>query len=495
MELYKNVRLPVQPNAPWVNDILDRKKVADYLTPVLASATQPFVIGLDSPYGTGKTFFLENWRCDLEKQGYRTVYFNAWETDFSQNALFAFMTAIKRELKKKAANNGIVKNKFKEAIGTVGSLIKPELGTLLLRLSVRKILGSEGVSDIAEFVGLNAGDFDDLTSKIASAGLKDQEDAEVAMENFKKYLSEAVAALVEEEKDPAKKKLIVFVDELDRCRPDYAIRILECIKHFFSVDGIVFILAIDETQVRNAINAIYGPSFDSDGYLRRFIDWRYKIPKPSALNFCRYLVKRFNLVDVKEAHKDDSFYSVSSLAESLSAFAHSYNLSLREIEQCYTEANLYLRTSKKIAPFTNALGFILLIRLKFPDLLNKAIKNSIYIDELLNALEPNMSTANLDEFYKPWSKLRSILHSWFLNQHSANLLTTEINKLLNEANELNTSLTTNRRQELEMKSQQLSDAITFFKDTNSHFRDIFSDRSMAEIVCRQLDTADLHAVI
>ena len=65
-------------------------------------------------------------------------------------------------------------------------------------------------------------------------------------------------------------KAIVFVDELDRCRPDYAISYLETIKHVFNVKGMIFVLAIDYDQLSNSARALFGSQLDSGGYFSKF---------------------------------------------------------------------------------------------------------------------------------------------------------------------------------------------------------------------------------
>ena len=86
------------------------------------------------------------------------------------------------------------------------------------------------------------------------------------------------------------KPLIIAIDELDRCRPSYAIELLEMAKHFFSVDNIVFVLAIDKSQLTHAIKAIYGSNFDTIGYLRRFIDLDFRLPAPDRTRFMKNLM-------------------------------------------------------------------------------------------------------------------------------------------------------------------------------------------------------------
>ena len=79
--------------------------------------------------------------------------------------------------------------------------------------------------------------------------------------------------------EPSEYPLLIFVDELDRCRPDYAIKLLEQMKHLFSVPGVIFVLAINGEQLNHSIRAVYGAGFDSARYLRRFIDFDIRLPR------------------------------------------------------------------------------------------------------------------------------------------------------------------------------------------------------------------------
>ena len=82
------------------------------------------------------------------------------------------------------------------------------------------------------------------------------------------------------------KPIIFIIDELDRCRPSYAVELLEQVKHFFSVSGIVFVLSIDKVQLGHAVRGVYGNDrINADEYLRRFIDIEYSIPVPDKNYF------------------------------------------------------------------------------------------------------------------------------------------------------------------------------------------------------------------
>ena len=84
--------------------------------------------------------------------------------------------------------------------------------------------------------------------------------------------------------------LFILIDELDRCRPNYAIELLENIKHIFDIPGIVFIVATDSKQLSHSINAVYGSKFASEKYLKRFFFslGRYAPSHNSSNLFLRY---------------------------------------------------------------------------------------------------------------------------------------------------------------------------------------------------------------
>lgn len=85
-----------------------------------------------------------------------------------------------------------------------------------------------------------------------------------------------------------------MIDELDRCRPSYAVELLEIAKHIFAADRIVFVLAINRDQLAHAVKALYGIEFDAEAYLRRFFDLDFHLPVPELDDF---ITKLFAQVD------------------------------------------------------------------------------------------------------------------------------------------------------------------------------------------------------
>lgn len=128
------------------------------------------------------------------------------------------------------------------------------------------------------------------------------------------------------------KKIVFFVDELDRCRPNFAIELLEVIKHLFDIDNFIFIVAIDKEQLSHSIANIYGQNMDTEGYLRRFFDLDYKLPKIDTRQYIKTISD--------DIFKD--YYNTEFLQFFLEEFINKKNFSLRDIDKTYYYVKLLL---------------------------------------------------------------------------------------------------------------------------------------------------------
>ncbi|WP_295033221.1 P-loop NTPase fold protein [Shewanella sp.] len=122
-------------------------------------------------------------------------------------------------------------------------------------------------------------------SQMVKELLRQHEDKSEAIESIKVNVEDWVEAVVglDAARDDYNRKYpaFVFIDELDRCRPSYAVEMLEVIKHIFDIDGVVFIVATDTAQLQHAVKAIYGEGFDARTYLSRFFNSRFTLRQPS----------------------------------------------------------------------------------------------------------------------------------------------------------------------------------------------------------------------
>ena len=196
---------------------------------------------------------------------------------------------------------------------------------------------------------------------------------------LQRFLKELAEKVTTGEGKP--KQLVFFVDELDRCRPDFAITLLERIKHLFNVERIVFVLALDREQLRNTVRCFYGSGDHADTYLRRFIDFSFQLPKPSASAFAELLQTRFKMLEFFTGRANSQIEYERFLPAFIST-SKWLNLDLRTQEQCFTRLNAIFRlfhTSNYIP--TDAFCVLVGLRVGNPDLFEALRSNKTSISE------------------------------------------------------------------------------------------------------------------
>lgn len=339
---------PVVGNA-FKDCVLQRKKYADVLTNVIETYSDGFVLAINNKWGTGKTTFIRMWEQDLKDNKFKTIYFNAWENDFDDNPL----TALLGELKSLSGNENTNFNKVLKNAAIISKNIAP----IVFKSLSKKYLGVDS-EEIAE--GITKATTDIFENEVNEYSNK-KEGIKEFKSNLQIYITDKWNG----------KPVVFFIDELDRCRPNYAVTVLEQIKHFFNIPNIVFVLSIDKEQLSYAIHGVYGSNkIDSNEYLRRFIDLEYSIPKPEMELFFNHLYKYYSLDDFlnnqdrlrsHEFHNDKSdFQRFSILLFEL------MNLSLRQIEKVLSLTNLCFKSM----PYNHYLlpeFFIYIIVLKIVD--------------------------------------------------------------------------------------------------------------------------------
>ena len=271
----KHHDIAIDTERPFANCKLGREKYASILTSLVGSYADGFVLAINNEWGTGKTTFVKMWQQQLNNNGFKTLYFNAWENDLENGALTALMSEFS------TLQNSSTKILFKKVIAQ-GAILTKSAIPILLKAAFSKYLDKDVLKEL--FNGIAEGANDLLQSQI-----KEYTSKKKGLKDFKFSLEEFV------KKCSLDKPIVFIIDELDRCRPDYAVDVLEKVKHFFNVPGIVFVLSIDKVQLGNAIRGVYGSDrMNADEYLRRFIDLEYTIPELDIKLFCSYLFEYFN---------------------------------------------------------------------------------------------------------------------------------------------------------------------------------------------------------
>ncbi len=246
--LQPDTQIP-DPNAPFAGDLMGRKPQADALVKLATGVSGPAVIAVDAPYGVGKSTFLSMVALSPElRDAANVIEHNAWETEFSDMPFNSLVNMVMASAQSPDAKQLLKENAnlfTKHSIAIFWKMM-PFLASGVAEIPPEAILATTGVS---------ASVVQSVTKAVAE---------------FKKL----------RQLSGGQKRIVIIIDELDRCTPGYAIKTLEAIHHVFDSDGITFVLGLHRQQLMESIKAIYGQGFDAEGYLDRFIDMT--IPLPSS---------------------------------------------------------------------------------------------------------------------------------------------------------------------------------------------------------------------
>lgn len=321
----------------WKGDRLDRRHEADTIEKFLVREMNVFqklgrqhsiVLGIDAPYGRGKSWFLDRLAQQL-KISHPVAQIDAWADDVGNEPLTAFMAAIDEALTPYLTTSKSLRNKMAAAkaaaLPVMGKLIS---GTLLKAVS--KVAGDEiedqlgtafedavrnvkkggqadeqGAAALAMTAAIDklSVEIDSLVDRQGAAMLAAYRQRKNSRQVFRQNMKELVLA-IGQNADGGMPPLIVIIDELDRCRPNYAIRMLEEIKHFFEVPGVVFILGLHGGQLSKSVNAVYGSEFDSEDYLRRFFTRRYELRAAGVVELAAAVFQEWGIVEGKFRYPD-----------------------------------------------------------------------------------------------------------------------------------------------------------------------------------------------
>lgn len=304
-------------------DLLNRKPVAEALMKIIKNKKNLKVLAIDSEWGTGKTTFIKIWIEMLKneneyKDEYEVMYFNAWENDYLNEPLVALLIELDKEIKDKKGKVESFLNTAKEK-GKVISGIGAEIA---IKTLTRGVLESADLGKIAEEGML------ELSNKIGKVMID-------SISRSKKTRNELKQELKKFQKK-IDKNVIIFIDELDRCRPTFAVELLETIKHIFDIENYKFVISVDKNQMACSIKTLYGQDMNSNGYLRRFFDLEYTLPKT---DFKEYI----NLKNI-ELIQGENYDNLINFVEAVRLVFLELDYSLRDINKAYQFIEIIFNT-------------------------------------------------------------------------------------------------------------------------------------------------------
>tara|TARA_B100002049_G_scaffold235412_2_gene219745 strand:- start:1430 stop:3013 length:1584 start_codon:yes stop_codon:yes gene_type:complete len=292
-------------------DNLERAKYATYLTSLIKTkggtdknSLSNYVLNLDAEWGAGKTYFLKRWSEDL-KASHPVVYIDAWAIDYLESPLMTVLSEIIEQLR--LQTDKIDSTETQKKLTEVVKAAAPRIGSALMK----RYLGFDfNIFDSAEPVdskpdgSIKEIDFSKAGEKVLEVFCKEVTDSKKSVKTLKLAIQNWVEYVVEhpvKEMDTITKSFpaFIFIDELDRCKPTYAVEMLEAIKHVFDIPGLVFVVATNTHQLSHTVKAVYGNGFNAEGYLSRFFDNRYYLK--TELN--RELIKNYGSTELMNSEK------------------------------------------------------------------------------------------------------------------------------------------------------------------------------------------------
>ncbi len=362
---------------------IDGKKLSD----LVEGISEPMVIALDAPWGAGKTIFLKCWvgAHELENGGTaKTVFFDAYRHDFMDDPLVGLTSAISERLSTQNKKTKPLKN-AKEA---VSKLARP---ALRMGLAVATSGATEITGAIVD-AGLKAGSRE-LTD--ASKTFWQKEDGKrAAMQSFRNALEQLASD----------QKLVIVVDELDRCRPDYALNLLEVIKHFFDVKNVHFVLGVNLKELANSVRARYGADVQGERYLQKFLTLSMPlIPRMARSASAQTQIRHFQRVseEIGLSHS----WKCEWITDYLRFVDHHAGLSLRDVEKVATLAMVTPSPREKPPAKLHLYAGAVVLQVLAPRVLERARLGQMTAEELFSVFElgnrPQVETPN-GEAHEIW---------------------------------------------------------------------------------------------
>lgn len=263
----------------WEDDLWDRKRLGIQLTNYVDRLQCGAVLALDARWGEGKTWFVRHWQKHLEDENHNVIYLDAFANDYLDDPFLVISSEIASKLNQTADKRLV--HKFKKAAAVLQQGLLTQAPTIIASMISFALTGGiipflkldndsikDKYEDIVDQVTDNIGE---KVTEAIQKKIDDYEEEKQSLNAFKETLAKLAESL--------DKPLVFIIDELDRCRPDFAIRLIERIKHFFDIPKIVFVLVMNKPQLLQSVKSFYGYDSEMNGdYLEKFVDFTVHLP-------------------------------------------------------------------------------------------------------------------------------------------------------------------------------------------------------------------------
>lgn len=411
-------KIELQPTAEnvmntFLEDSIGRNTDIAYFISLIESLDECNSIALNSPWGSGKTFFVKQAKMILES------YNQFLESEFNEDEV---------------AN---IRNRYEELCCkmSIPYIEKPYLPiyydawkydndddpVLSLVFEIMSTIDDEyGIDDVNVNYIEVLKTFAETFNIKGLSGLLDSIKTEDNLKNIKetRSLKRKVEEFLDKIPEERADKIVVFIDELDRCKPTYAVKVLERIKHYFNNDKIIFVFSTNLEELQSSVKCVYGEKFNAYRYLDRFFDLKIPLPEPdmqkylSSIDFqndynifdkiCNEIISKYNF-QLRDISKYARYVKMTSyhLAHNSGGYSFSEDIGYEFCLHCLTpiligllihDINMYndFILGKDSTPLIDLLGSGELGKYFFKKLLSTGEK---YYDELFGG-NPEVTPEN-----------------------------------------------------------------------------------------------------
>jgi len=348
---------------PFKNDQFERKLLAERLTKYVDRLNSGCVMAIDAPWGEGKSYFGRNWAAQLEVSGYKTIFLDAFEQDYADDPFLLISAEILSVVKESEGDESWVN--FRDACVKTGTVLLPAAAKMAANAFGKMVLGINDLAEKKDKLGdLLEQKLGDATEKYIQKRLQDYDQEKQTALHFRESLAEFAAK--------HEKPVVFFIDELDRCKPTFAVAVIERIKHFFDTQNLVFVLLLNRPQLEEAIKGVYGANIDANIYLGKFIHLFLTLPKFTSLSqggqchnliYCNELVKRYKFPNTDGVH---------DFTQSLAMLASLFDLSLRDLERAF----VFYALAQPLNVLSGLAAYIICLKLKYPIIYQQIAKDN-----------------------------------------------------------------------------------------------------------------------
>lgn len=351
------------------NNILDRNKDVWYFVSLCNEQEGNCTIALDAKWGSGKTFFVKQAKMLMEAMNAisNTLPDNEREEIKSIFSPYARQNNEKRELSPQVCvyyDAWINDNDNDPILSLIFEIVRSSTVDYDFKGDIGYIKALTNLVDVC--MGRNVTTFlESLKSKDPLKKLKEQKEIHIMVEEFLNDL------LLDRGN-----RLVIFIDELDRCKPSYAVQLLERIKHYFTNDRITFVFSVNLEELQHTIRHYYGEGFDASRYLNRFFDIRTSLPP----------------TDMTRYYQEIGFQYSSYLYEyTCKVVMDHYLLGMRDIERYYRLVKIAASKpahDERILKFSDEEGLQLLVCVIVPIMIGLQVVDIHSYNDFVNGKNP-----------------------------------------------------------------------------------------------------------